>query len=89
MAESLKKDAPIGVNTKMPTDERGTADFSQTITVDNVVLWRHAEQSELLSSDQNEAYFDLIMRVRRHRPLLYQHSDLHADLNARVYDPLG
>ena len=41
---------------------------------DDPLLSRHAEQAELLECpDQDEAYFDVIMRVRHSRPVRRLH----------------
>jgi hypothetical protein len=40
-----------------------------TASADDRILWQHVEQARLIECpDQDEAYFDMIMRVRRHRP---------------------
>ena len=37
---------------------------------DDPVLWQHVEHVQPIECpDQDEGYFDMIMRVRRHRPV--------------------
>jgi hypothetical protein len=58
----------------MLTPASATHDFSEFIArevtagADNPVLWSHLEQVEPLECSYQNAYFDVIMRVRRHRP---------------------
>jgi hypothetical protein len=60
-----------------------THDISELIAgkmmaaADNPVLSQHVEQAQLLECpQQNEAYFDVIMRVRRRRPVRRLHLSL-------------
>ena len=58
----------------MPTPAPVTHDSEfiarkMTAAADNHFLWRHVEQELLEFPYQNKAYFDVIMRLRFHRPV--------------------